>query len=183
MDLVSVRLGDWDTSTNPDCDDSFVSGRICNDPSAEIPVEEIVVHEKFSQFTAYNDIALMRLSNYINYTFFIQPICLPVESSLRNLNLSGLTLDVTGWGQSRSGSVTTRDETFAIKINTFFFAGESEVSPNSTKKWKADVHSYPNSDCQEFYRVTDSQVMYFTVSTKHYEKSTDFCWSIKTKNS
>lgn len=98
FDTVSVRLGDWDTSTNPDCDNSYITGPICNEPFIDIVVEEIIIHERFAEFYPHNDIALLRLSKYVNYTTFIQPICLPLDISLRELNLTGKTLDVAGWG-------------------------------------------------------------------------------------
>lgn len=102
---ITVRLGDWDIKTNPDCDTSFISDEICNDPYVDIPVEETILHADFNETAALNDIALLRLSKYVKYTKFIKPICLPLDSTLRKLDLSGKTLDVVGWGGSRFARV------------------------------------------------------------------------------
>ena len=96
----SVRLGEWDTSTVRDCDDSYFDEVICNNPPVDISIEEIIVHENYEPKSRnqHNDIALLRLSNDVQYTNFIKPICLPVEASVRNNNLTGIKLDVAGWG-------------------------------------------------------------------------------------
>lgn len=98
--LVSVRLGEWDTTTNVDCDDSYTNEQVCNNPHVDIPVEEKNVHESYqpNSKNQHNDIALLRLSRNVQYSDFIKPICLPLDSSLKNADLSGAALDVAGWG-------------------------------------------------------------------------------------
>lgn len=98
FNLTHVRLGEWDATTNPDVDESYDTGPVKNDPFVDIRIEEIIMHEDYNNVTRHNDIALLRLSTYVNYTSFIKPICLPLKNPLRNLNLDGLTLDVAGWG-------------------------------------------------------------------------------------
>lgn len=101
--LASVRLGEWDTTTVKDCDDSYTNELICNEPHVDVPVEEIIVHESYDapSKNQHHDIALLRLSRNVQYTEFIKPICLPVESAAKNLALNGLALEVAGWGESR----------------------------------------------------------------------------------
>lgn len=101
--LTSVRLGEWDTETNQDCDDSYINEQVCNNPPVDVSVEEKIVHENYepNSKNQHNDIALLRLSKNVQYSDFIRPICLPVDSSLRNKDLSGVTLDVAGWGLSQ----------------------------------------------------------------------------------
>lgn len=101
-DKITIRLGEWDTTTDPDCDDSYIGGSICNDPHVDIDVEEIIVHKDFNPLTTRNDIALLRLSKNVEYTRFIQPICLPIDNTVRYQNLTGMALDVTRDGNSRS---------------------------------------------------------------------------------
>lgn len=74
---------------------------VCSDPVVDITVEEKIVHESYepNSKNQHNDIALLRLSRKVKYTEFIKPICLPVDSNLRNADLSGVELDVSGWGQ------------------------------------------------------------------------------------
>lgn len=98
--LSSVRLGEWDTTTNVDCDDSYTNERVCNDPHVDIPVEEKIVHESYNPNSKHqhNDITLLRLARNVQYSEFIKPICLPLDNSLRNADLAGAVLDVAGWG-------------------------------------------------------------------------------------
>jgi hypothetical protein len=72
--------------------------------------------------TAYNDIALVRLSNPVNYTDTIKPICLPTDASLKNLNYVNKTLTGAGWdvfcefnGRSKNG----RKSDFSFIVRTF----------------------------------------------------------------
>ena len=47
-----------------------------------------------------NDISLLKLSEYVKYSEFIRPVCLPDQSS----SLSpGTTCTITGWGYTIEG--------------------------------------------------------------------------------
>lgn len=96
--LTGVRLGEWDTSTVEDCDDSFVNERVCSQPAVDIEIEEKIPHPEYDPQAAnqHNDIALLRLSQNVRYTEYIKPICLPVDISLRNNNFIKQTLSVAG---------------------------------------------------------------------------------------
>jgi hypothetical protein len=99
--LVAVRLGEWDRSSDVDCDESFVGERICNDPPVDIPIEKLIPHEQYdpTSLNQHNDIALLRLAQPVTYTIFIRPLCLPVESTLQNSDFVEQTLSVAGWGE------------------------------------------------------------------------------------
>lgn len=138
--LISVRLGEWDTTTAQDCDDSFTNERVCSDPHVDISVEEQIVHEDYlpNSKNQHNDIALLRLSRNVRYTEFIRPVCLPWESSLKILDLSGTAMEVAGWGKT-------------------------ETSSTSTRKQKVTINAYSNTKCQTVYSpsnidIIDSQV-------------------------
>jgi secreted trypsin-like serine protease len=66
-------------------------------------MESYLVHEGYepSSQSQFNDIALIRLSRTVKFTDFIQPICLPLSSKLRNQNLDNKKLFVAGWGQNQ----------------------------------------------------------------------------------
>jgi hypothetical protein len=100
--LESVRLGEWDTASDTDCDEDD-----CSDPVVDVPVEQIITHENYNPNakSQENDIALLRLSRPVTYTDFIQPICLPGESA-RNKNFDGIKLEVAGWGKTENGMTT-----------------------------------------------------------------------------
>ena len=99
-----MRLGEWDTKTDRDCDDSYNGELICSDPHVDVPVEKKIVHENYqpSSKHQHHDIALLRLTRNVPYTEFIKPICLPVDSQIRRNDLSGNSLTVAGWGNERS---------------------------------------------------------------------------------
>ena len=84
--LSTVRLGEWDTATAQDCDDSFTNEKICLPPAIGIPIEEQIPHPNYDPFGAnqHNDIALLRLAQDVQYTDYIKPICLPTEPTVRN---------------------------------------------------------------------------------------------------
>lgn len=66
--------------------------------TAEYQVFEIVMHEKYSNFDYNDDIGLLKLSQVVQFTRFIQPCCLyPAEKQDLNnvVNKKGF---VVGWG-------------------------------------------------------------------------------------
>ena len=40
-----MRLGEWDTDTEKDCDDVNVGESVCSPPVVDVPVSEKVPHE------------------------------------------------------------------------------------------------------------------------------------------
>ncbi|XP_067015516.1 venom protease isoform X2 [Anabrus simplex] len=98
-DLVTVRLGELNLTSDPDCEDFAGAGQqVCADYVQDYPVESYKIHEKFSSAHLKNDIALIRLKRNIT-TFkreFIRPLCLPI-----GLNLTGneeIKYQIAGWG-------------------------------------------------------------------------------------
>lgn len=138
--LTGVRLGEWDTSTDQDCDDSFVNENVCNDPAIDVPIEALIPHENYDPQASnqHNDIALLRLAQNVRYTLYIKPICLPVDQNLRNNDFVKQTLSVAGWGKTEKVSA-------------------------SNIKLKVNVDGVSNNDCQGVYasenrQIIDSQV-------------------------
>lgn len=97
--MFSARLGEWDTSTDPDCVDDD-----CADAPMDVSVEQVIVHQGYNARDRHvrNDIALVRLTKPVEWTYFIRPICLPIESTLRASakTYSGEKSTVAGWGKS-----------------------------------------------------------------------------------
>lgn len=62
---TAVRLGEWDTTTDTDCDNGD-----CSDPVVDVAVEELLSHENYNpnSKTQENDIALIRLSRDVDFT-------------------------------------------------------------------------------------------------------------------
>jgi len=80
---MSVRLGMWNQSG----------------PYYEAYVSDIVVHPYYDSGTIDNDIALLRLSEPVEFDYTIQPICLPPHGA----DFTGDSSQVTGWGTLSSG--------------------------------------------------------------------------------
>lgn len=86
--LIGVRLGEWDLTTEEDCDQSAYPPD-CADRTVEYSIIDRVLHEEFSQNSLYQfaDIAMLRLNASVKYGRFIQPICLPQPRDIMELNI------------------------------------------------------------------------------------------------
>lgn len=63
---VSVRVGEHDTATNPDCQ-NLGGGRECADPVQDIAVAQRIWHAEFDRPIRWaNDIGLIRLARRVN---------------------------------------------------------------------------------------------------------------------
>lgn len=97
--LTSVRLGEYDTSSEKDCiqEEDEV---ICSDDPITVGIEEQIVHEQYRPLSKDQkyDIALLRLSRNIVSTKYIKPICLPRSPSF------GQKMYVAGWGKTEFNS-------------------------------------------------------------------------------
>lgn len=102
---VSVRLGEWDTTTPIDCDQGE-----CAPPHIDVPIESIIGHRDYNPRVKNqpNDIALIRMNRFVEYTDFIKPICLPVDANLIRATFEGIKLDVAGWGKTEQMSASNK---------------------------------------------------------------------------
>lgn len=100
--VKSVRLGEWNTKTEIDCN----AFHECADPVQDIPIEEIIVHEEYraSDKNSHHDIALIRLSRAVQFSYFIKPICLPSSKDLQRKNDIEERFTVAGWGRTEKGT-------------------------------------------------------------------------------
>lgn len=85
---LTVRLGDYNIHTNTEI------------RHIERRVKRVVRHRGFNSRTLYNDVALLTLSEPVEFTEQIRPICLPSGSQL----YSGKTATVIGWGSLRESN-------------------------------------------------------------------------------
>lgn len=92
-----VRLGEWDLSTELDCEYGD-----CNGPVVDMKIAKIIVHEGYDARNdiASNDIALIRLEAKVNLTYTIRPICLPLATSIKSENMTKSFSTVAGWGMA-----------------------------------------------------------------------------------
>jgi hypothetical protein len=84
--LTHVRLGEWDTTQQDDCDERYTNERICSPPPIDVQIEQKIPHPQYDPYAnnQHNDIALLRLSQDVAFNEFVRPICLPIDESLRS---------------------------------------------------------------------------------------------------
>ncbi|KAJ3647415.1 hypothetical protein Zmor_019294 [Zophobas morio] len=99
LKLLGVRLGEYDTETNPDCLMSRFGDVDCAPEPVNFGIEQKIVHERYSlDINNHNDIALLRLNRNVDFTDFVQPICLPLQAKEMKKTYVGQKLFVAGWG-------------------------------------------------------------------------------------
>jgi len=122
---VAVALGDSDVTTDYDCFDvntgCATSGEECfakeecAPKHVEVNIRTIVKHEKFKICTrcipSY-DIALLVLEDPVQFSDFIQPVCLP---GLGRASAGPLT--VTGWGNTVAGILRIKTSSILQELN------------------------------------------------------------------
>ncbi|XP_075983210.1 serine protease ea-like isoform X2 [Anticarsia gemmatalis] len=101
--LDGVILGEYDIRQDPDCQMSdgleFCAPRVIN-----ATVERVTAHPGYAPATLVDDIALVRLSQPIDFTKDnLKPLCLPVNRKLQNEALPGHNGVVAGWGVTEDG--------------------------------------------------------------------------------
>lgn len=62
-------------------------------------IDQIIINPHYNKRTKNSDIAMMHLKDKVNYTDYIQPVCLP--GSLQDFP-SGLNCSIAGWGRTQS---------------------------------------------------------------------------------
>ncbi|XP_015180998.1 PREDICTED: proclotting enzyme-like [Polistes dominula] len=82
---LTVHLGDYNIKTNSEI------------RHIERRVKRVVRHRNFNSRTLYNDVAILTMSEPVEFTEQIRPICLPSGSKL----YTGMTATVIGWGSLR----------------------------------------------------------------------------------
>uniref|UniRef100_A0A1A9UFJ1 CLIP domain-containing serine protease n=1 Tax=Glossina austeni TaxID=7395 RepID=A0A1A9UFJ1_GLOAU len=107
--LTGVRLGEWDTTTNPDCEFDIRGNKDCAPEHVDVAVERAIPHPMYAPNSRnqLHDIALLRLARRVAFTDFVRPVCLPLDDNLRTASFDGIVMDVAGWGKTENGSSST----------------------------------------------------------------------------
>lgn len=99
---TAVRLGEHNITNGEeqDCDEY----NTCADVPVEVGIEKVILHEEYDAHKKreYNDIALIRLNRDVGFSTYINPICLPLEDSVRQMNHTGMKVTAAGWGYTES---------------------------------------------------------------------------------
>ncbi|XP_017074628.1 melanization protease 1 [Drosophila eugracilis] len=120
-----AMLGVWNEDDSPD------EELACNEKDFCVPgpklykVVEIKVHPQSDRDTGDNDLAILRLEKTVEWSAWIQPICLqgssePETLTNRNLHYSGFNNDGTNKGKGLSMTVSTRKCKQLTSSSVFF---------------------------------------------------------------
>lgn len=108
-ELHSVRLGEWNLTTNPDCVEDVLGHKECVDPHKDVLIDYAIAHPLYvpTSKDQFNDIAIIRMAQSVKFTDFIIPICLPLADNLRNKHFTATSMDVAGWGATEKDVAST----------------------------------------------------------------------------
>ena len=81
-------------------------------------VKKIITHPNYNDFTFDYDISLLELTEPLEFTNTIQPICLPSSS---HVFPAGMSCWVTGWGALREGGIGIEFWIELLKFSVFLF--------------------------------------------------------------
>lgn len=108
--VYQVRLGEHDTTKTEDCEILEDGEQLCADPVRDVLVLEYLVHPDYYKENGadYNDIAVLKLSESVESTEFISPICVPTSPGILPRNLTDISMVVAGWGQTETRASSTK---------------------------------------------------------------------------
>lgn len=103
---MTIRLGEFDTSTPIDCM-PLGPDKHCLPPFQDFEFERAIAHASYNKTTKANDIGLVRLSRDADFSMAaVATICLPLAPSLMTHVPSHYI--VTGWGLTESNRTSQR---------------------------------------------------------------------------
>ncbi|CAG9789265.1 unnamed protein product [Diatraea saccharalis] len=111
LTIKEVRLGDWNTETETDC-----QGRVCSDPAVDVSVSQVKIFPEYRKSDTFKgDVALLRLQKPIYYSDFVRPICLPItDDTIRQDNSSKSIYWTAGWGKTENENKANIKQKLAI---------------------------------------------------------------------
>ncbi|CAH4036903.1 unnamed protein product [Pieris brassicae] len=114
--LISVRLGEWDSTIPVDCSDNR-----CSDPPEDRKVVQTIVHPNFNpRNDPIHDIAILVLDVPVNFTDFIKPACLPTTEYVASQDYTNDNSYMTaGWGITEYGSTSSKKRKLAINAVSY----------------------------------------------------------------
>lgn len=133
--VSKVRLGEKDLSLEADCEE-INNVYYCARPVIGIDIEKVFIHELYNPVnTSPNDVAILKLSQAVEFNEFVRPICLPQNNEV---NVDYGSSIIAGFGKTESGDY-------------------------SEKLIKAEVNIVNHSECAEKYgsngmKIHESQI-------------------------
>ncbi|CAF4868749.1 unnamed protein product [Pieris macdunnoughi] len=114
--LLSVRLGEWDSTISADCSDNR-----CSDPPEDRKVLQTIIHPYFNPHSdPTHDIAIVVLDEPVNFTDFIKPACLPTTEYVASQDYTNDNSYMTaGWGITEYGRISTKKRKLSINAVSY----------------------------------------------------------------
>ncbi|XP_063219440.1 serine protease easter [Bacillus rossius redtenbacheri] len=108
--LSAVVVGEYNTSTDPDCkQDEFGGESECAAPVQRVAVEQAVMHPDYKPTSTdqFHDIGVIRLVKDVAFQGYLtNPICFPRDEILTKSYVGQKTV-VAGWGKTENSSGST----------------------------------------------------------------------------
>ncbi|XP_023799523.1 enteropeptidase isoform X2 [Cyanistes caeruleus] len=112
----------------------YIQSDLTQPPAALESIDRIIINPHYMKQTKDSDIALMHLQHKVQYTDYIQPICLPEKNQQF---LPGINCSIAGWGNTKN-----------------------EGSPSNVLQ-EAEVPLLSNEKCQQWlpkYNITENML-------------------------
>ena len=122
-----VRLGEYNKTTEIDCDYTYNEDGDCNLPPQDLTIDRSFVHEKYDRNKTLYDIAVLRTKEPAKFTAFVQPICLTNMATHNKLAKPDVIVEAHGFG-------ITSDKL-------------GDLLPSDRKK-KAAIEIIPDEECE-----------------------------------
>lgn len=119
IDIASVMIGDHDITSNSETSTARL-----------VEVGQVISHPDYDSNTFDNDIALLKLSNSLEFSREVAPVCLPPDP---NNQYVGVTATVTGWGATSEGGSTSpqlQEVDVPVLSNTVCSSSYSSITSN-----------------------------------------------------
>ncbi|XP_020712979.1 serine protease easter [Ceratitis capitata] len=119
--LHSVRLGEWDTRTDPDCEVDINGKKSCAPPFIELGIERKISHPNYISESKeqFYDVGLIRLEGSVTYTNFLRPICLPASREFCENMFVNTTMEVAGWGATNKPHANSSPVKLSISVRVW----------------------------------------------------------------
>ncbi|XP_016967782.1 serine protease grass [Drosophila biarmipes] len=113
---IRVRLGEHDLNSSQDCT-TYDYKKFCAPPVEEFSIEKAIIHEEFNPFSAWFDVALLKLDRKVVFKDHIRPICLPLTDQLLAFTSNiGQSFLAVGWGKTED--LRFANTSMEVYINT-----------------------------------------------------------------
>ncbi|XP_055585894.1 phenoloxidase-activating factor 3-like [Uranotaenia lowii] len=140
--LKFVRLGDYNSTSDPDCDDSQ-----CAPIPQDIPIELIIKHPNYNKPRLANDLVLLKLKNTANINSeHIGTACIPTGSSIAPIEEAPLF--VVAWCGSRKAGISVIPRQYRMQKMSHVICAEKLKDHMSIDLHRSELCAALNLDKQ-----------------------------------